>query len=479
MAPAKRTRSKTDSKPAADYDVLIVGAGQAGIPLAQALAGKGRRVAIVERRHLGGSCINFGCTPTKAVIASAKVAWLARRASEYGLSIPEVSVDFPAVMARARRMVAESRASLARGLENRPGLRLLRGHARLDGRAAGAFRVRVGEETVTARRVVLDTGTRSLLPPIDGLDTIDFFHADNWIDRDALPESLAVVGGGYTGLELAQFYRRMGSRVTVVEGGGQIAGKEDPEVARELQRLLEAEGIDVRLNASVSSVRKATGSGGAVLTLREGSGRTSELAASAVLVATGRRPNTDDLGLETVGAKMDEKGFLKCDKRLATSVRGIWAAGDIRGGPMFTHTAWDDHRVLVSQLAGDRSRTTDRIVPYAIYTDPQLGRVGMTEAEARRGGRRVRVGRYAMKSNGKAREIGETNGFIQVVVDARTEKILGAAVLAVEGAEIVHLYVDVMNAGGRARAIRNALHIHPTLAEAAQSAVEAALSGPP
>jgi pyruvate/2-oxoglutarate dehydrogenase complex dihydrolipoamide dehydrogenase (E3) component len=223
-------------------------------------------------------------------------------------------------------------------------------------------------------------------------------------------------------------------------------------------------------------VRRAAGGSGAVLTLREGSGRTSEVSASAVLVATGRRPNTDDLGLETVGAKTDEKGFLRCDKRLATSVRGIWAAGDIRGGPMFTHTAWDDNRVLVSQLAGNRSRTTDRIVPYAIYTDPQLGRVGMTEAEARRGGRRVRVGRYAMKSNGKAREIGETNGFIQVVVDARTEKILGAAVLAAEGAEIVHLYVDVMNAGGKASAIRNAVHIHPTLAEAVQSAVEAAMS---
>jgi pyruvate/2-oxoglutarate dehydrogenase complex dihydrolipoamide dehydrogenase (E3) component len=452
------------------YDVLIIGAGQAGPPLAVALAKKKWRVALAERKELGGSCVNFGCTPTKAVIASARVAHLARRGREFGVRISTVEPDLEAVLDRARGIVMQSRAGLREALANQENVRLLPGHARFEGREGKAFRLRVGEEPLLASQVVLDTGTRSRIPPIPGLHDVDFLTAGNWIDRPRLPAHLAILGGGYTGLEMAQFYRRMGARVTVVEQSAEIAAHEDEEVARALRRILESEEIAFRLETSVERVEKS--GAGVRVSLKTKRGR-DVLSVSHLLVATGRRPNTDDLGLETVGLTTAKEGTIEVTSRLATKVRGVWAAGDIRGGPMFTHTAWDDFRVLASQLAGDRSRTTRRIVPYAIYTDPQLGRVGMTAAEARKAGRKVKVGRFELRNNGKAKEIGETEGFIQVVADARSDRILGAAVLAHEGAELVHLFVDVMNARGRSAAIRDAIHIHPTLAEAVQSAVAA------
>ncbi len=467
---------KTDNT----YDVLIIGAGQAGVPLAHALAGEGRegrgqRVALAERKELGGSCVNFGCTPTKAVIASAKVAQLARRGYEFGIRIPRVEVDFPRVLARAKGIVDQSRISLRKGLQESSNPKLLRGHARFVGKKPGGFRLRVGDEEVTAAQVVLDTGTRSRIPRIAGLDRdrdrVDYLEAGNWLDHSELPDHLAVLGGSYTGLEMAQFYRRMGSRVTVIEEGPRIAAREDADVAGALRQFLEAEEIAFRLNTRL--VRVAGKKGALRLTLREGR-KSSILSASHLFIATGRKPNTDDLGLETVGVKVSRDGIVGTDERLATNVRGIWAAGDIRGGPMFTHTAWDDFRILSSQIGGDRSRTTrGRIVPYAVYTDPQLGRVGLTEEEARRTGRRIRIGRYEMNRNGKAKEIGEPDGFVKVIVDARSRRILGAAVLAAEGAELIHLCIDVMNAKAPYTAIADAIHIHPTLAEAVQSAVTA------
>ncbi len=450
------------------FDVLIIGAGQAGIPLARELAKRGQRVALAERQHLGGSCVNFGCTPTKAVIASAKAAQLARRGYEFGLKIPSVEVDFPAVLERAKGIVAQSRIGLRQGIADIENLTLIRGHARFEGRAGRLFRVRVGEQGVTARTVVLNTGTRTLLPEVDGLDEIDFIHAGNWLDKPEPPTHLAVIGAGFIGLEMAQFYRRMAVRVTVVEEGAQVADREDQDVAEAVQHLLEAEDISFRLNARVVKVRPKRG--GLTLTIAQNGHRT-RLAASHLFVATGRQPNTDDLGLEKIGLRISQDGIVRTDRRLATAVRGVWAAGDIRGGPMFTHTSWDDYRVLLSQLAGDRSRTTDRIVPYAIYTDPQLGRVGLTEIQARRQRRAIKVGRFEMPRNGKAKEIGEPGGFIKVITAARTQRILGAAVLASDGAELVHLYVTLMNAHARYTAIMDAVHIHPTLAEAVQSAV--------
>ena len=423
---------------------------------------------IAERRNLGGSCVNFGCTPTKAVIASARVAHLARRGQQFGVRIESVVPDFTAVLDRARGIVHQSRIGLRESLQNHENVRVVEGHARFDGRRDNAFRIVVGDRPLSSPRVVIDTGTRSRMPPVRGLAGVDCLTAENWLERPDLPNHLIVLGGGYTGLEMAQFYRRMGSAVTVVEEREEIARGEDQEVAKALRTLLEAEDIAFRLESR--GVGAAGSAKGVRLDLRRKRGREA-LSGSHVFVATGRQPNTDDLGLETIGLRPEDDGTIRVTKRLATKVRGVWAAGDVRGGPMFTHTAWDDYRILLSELDGDGSRTTDRIVPYAIYTDPQLGRVGMTEGEARKRGRKVRVGRFEMRENGKAREIGETEGFIKVVADARSGRILGAAVLASEGAELVHLFVDVMNAGGRANAIRDAIHIHPTLAEAVQSAV--------
>jgi pyruvate/2-oxoglutarate dehydrogenase complex dihydrolipoamide dehydrogenase (E3) component len=452
------------------YDVLIIGGGQAGIPLARALAKAGKRVALAERKDLGGSCINFGCTPTKAVIASARAAFQARRAAVFGLRVPTVEVDFPSVLDRARSIVLQSRGSLERGFADAGNPRLLRGHARLQGRAEDAFSVRVGTDEVLASRVVLNTGTRALRPPIQGLETVDYLHAGNWLDEHRLPDHLAFIGAGYIALEMSQFYLRMGCRVTVIDKSGQILKREDEDIVFLLQRQLESEGVEFRLKTNVKRIEKRR-SGVAILA--ESEGGKAEIPASRVFLSAGRQPNTDDLGLETVGVETTKAGFVAVDERLATNVPGIWAAGDIRGGPMFTHTSWDDSRILESQLAGDGSRTTRRVVPYAVYTDPELGRVGVSEQDARQAGARIKVGRYEMRNNGKARELSETEGTVKVVVDADTNRILGAAVLAFEGAELVHIYVDLMNAGAPYTVLRDAVHIHPTLAEGMQSAVAA------
>ncbi|HSK99351.1 MAG TPA: mercuric reductase [Rubrobacteraceae bacterium] len=450
------------------YDVLIVGGGQAGVPLAHRLAGVGMSVALAERRDLGGSCVNFGCTPTKAAIASAKVAHQARRAAEFGLRIPEVAVDFPAVLDRARGMAEKKRAGLDKGFAGTDNPELIRGHARFVGRVDAGFQLSVGERSVVARQAIINTGTRTLVPPIEGLYDVDFIDSGNWLERTELPEHVAVVGGSYIGLEMAQFYYRMGSRVTVVVGSSdRVIAREDDDVSGALRALLEEEGISFVFCERAERVRED--GGGIVLGLSRG--ELDEVRASHLFLATGRRPNTDDLGLETVGLGT-QKGIVEVDERLATAVEGIWAAGDIRGGPMFTHTSWDDYRVLLSQLAGDGSRTTERVVPYAIFTDPELGRVGMTEREAREAGYEVRVMRFDMESEkSKALEIGENRGFIKVVADAANDRILGAAVLSAEGAELVHLYVDLMNAGASLDTLRDAIHIHPTLAEDIQGAV--------
>ena len=450
------------------FDFLIVGGGQAGIPLAQHLAKTGHRVALAERRNLGGSCVNFGCTPTKAAIASARAAFQARRGAVFGLRIPTVEVDFPAVLDRARSIVMQSRASLRRDFEKSDNPLLLRGHARFTGRKEDLFRLSVGEATVLARQVVLDTGTRTRLPDVEGLDDVDYLEAGNWLDRRKLPERVLFIGGGYIALEMGQFYRRMGSQVTIVDPAGSALDHEDPDVVHLLQRLLEAEGLQFRLGSRVTRV--AAGRGGVTLHV-ETDGHRDRIRGSHVFVAAGRQPNTDDLGLEAVGVKVRRDGTVETDERLATSAPGIWAAGDIRGGPMFTHTAWDDFRVLKSQLTGDGTRTTRRVTPYAVYTDPELGRVGATEGEARAGGAQVRIGRFEMRDNGKARELSETNGSVKVVVDAATDLILGAAVLSTDGSELVHLLVALMNAKAPYTVLRDSIHIHPTLAEGVQSAV--------
>jgi len=455
------------------FDVVIIGAGQAGVPLAQKLTAAGRTVALIERSELGGSCVNFGCTPTKAVLASARVAHLARRASEYGIQIADVRVDYRAVMTRARQIVQASRSELQASVDAMEGLSVLRGHARLTGHAEGSFGLQVSGQQLQGRQVVLNTGTRSVIPAaIEGLADVPFLHAGNWLDLNDCPEHLLMIGGGAIGLELSQFYRRMGARVTLIENTRQVASPEDADVAAAVQRTLESEGIDVRLGTEVLGVH---GEATHLSVVVRSSGTVERLEGSHVFVAVGRRPNTDDLGLECVGVQLDEDGFVVVDERLASSVPGVWVAGDIRGGLMFTHTSWDDHRVLASQLLGEASRTTQRVVPYGVFTDPPLGRVGMTETEARdRVGDSVRVTWYELKHNGKAQELGEPDGFVKLVLDA-DDQLLGAAVFGVHADEVVHAYAHLLHASLRLEVLASGLHLHPSITEAVQSAARRAL----
>ncbi len=456
-----------------EVETAIVGAGQAGVPLARALAGAGREVALVERNRLGGSCVNWGCTPSKAMIASSRLAAQARRASEWGVRIPEVEVDFAAVMDRARGMAEGARGELEESLAAAANLRLVRGHARLDGREGERFRLRVGGDVLLARQVVLDTGTRSARPPVEGLDGLPpsrLIDAENWIGRSELPERVVFLGGGTVALETAQAWRRFGAAVAIVESGPRLAEREDEEVSAELRGALEAEGVEVRCGAKASRVEPA---GGGLRLHMEGGGA---LDATHLFVATGRQANTDDLGLGTVGLEPGKRGEIEADERLRAPVPGLFAAGDIRGGGQFTHTAYDDFRVLESQMLGDGSRTTERVLPCAVFTEPELGRVGMTEAQAREAGRRVLVGRQPMSKSGKARETGRTRGFIKVVAEAGGRRILGAAALCDSGSEVVQLFVELTNAGATADTMLDAVHIHPTLGEAAKNAA-AALRG--
>ncbi len=452
------------------FDVLIIGTGQAAEPLAGKLIAAGRTVALAERSRVGGSCVNFGCTPTKAALASANLAHLARRAEEFGLKIPTVEVDFAAVLAKARELAEGSRQRQEKRLVEMTGATLVRGHARLRERRGERYVAEVGEETVLASAVVLNPGTRTAPPPAEGLDEIDCLHAGNWLDRPALPRRLILLGGGTIALEMGQFYRRMGSDVTIVEGFPRVAVQEDEDVSAALRDALEAEGVRFQMNTRINRAQRIESG---VRLSCECSGEEVVVEGDEVFVATGRQPNTDDLGLDRVAVQVDEKGLVTVDERLRTSAPGVYAVGDVRGGPMFTQTAWDDHRIVAAHLLGGESHTIrERIVPYAMFVEPQLGRVGLTEQAAREAGKRFRVARFDMKSNAFAQEIRATTGFIKVLLEEGTDVVLGAAVFAAGGSEIVHLYADLMNAGTPYTVLRDAIIAHPTLAEAAQSAVE-------
>ena len=450
----------------APLDAIVIGSGQAGPFLAARLAEAGMQTALVEREHLGGTCVNDGCIPTKTLLASARAAHVARRAAQYGVHVGgPVSVDMAAVKARKDRVVGQSIDGLAKWLHGIEKLQLVWGHARFVGPHAIEVTGESGTQVLEAPKIFINVGGRAVLPDWPGIGDVKVLTNTTMMGIDELPEHLIVVGGSYIGLEFAQMYRRFGSRVTVIEYGDRLIAREDPDVSREVQAILEREGVKFYLAVHCAKVT-ATGGGARVRIALNAGGSAHEVEGSHLLAAVGRRPNTDDLGLARAGIATDARGFIKVDDQLRTNVDGIWALGDVNGRGAFTHTSYNDHEIVVANLLeNDPRRVSDRIPAYALFTDPPLGRVGMTETEARASGRRVLAGLMPMSRVGRAKERGETQGFMKVVVDVDTEHILGAALLCIEGDEIVHSLLDVMAAGASYKVIQRSVPIHPTVSE--------------
>ena len=441
------------------FDAIVVGGGQAGPSLAGRLAGAGMKVALVERHLLGGTCVNTGCRPTKTLVASAYAVHLARRGADFGFSTGDIRIDFAKVKARADAVSALGRADLTGWLEGIENLTLLHGHARLE----GPDRVRVGGDLLAAPRIFLNVGGRATLPDLPGVHEVPSLNNSSMLALDHLPEHLLIVGGSYVGLEFAQIYRRLGARVTVVERNERLIGREDDEIGAAVREILEAEGIAIRTNAECIRLMRHDGGVGIGLDCADGP---PELGGSHVLLAVGRRPNTDDLGLETAGVVTNERGYIQVDDGLATNVPGIWALGECNGRGAFTHTAYNDFEILAANLLdGEDRKLSDRILAYALYTDPPLGRVGLSETEARRSGRPLLVSSRPMTRVGRAVEKGETQGLMKVVVDAETKRILGAAILGTGGDEAIHGIVDMMNADQPYPVLQRAVPIHPTVSE--------------
>jgi pyruvate/2-oxoglutarate dehydrogenase complex dihydrolipoamide dehydrogenase (E3) component len=442
------------------FNAIVIGMGQSGPSLAQRFADEGLRVAVIERKNFGGTCVNTGCMPTKTLVASAYVAHMARRAAEYGVEVDgPIKVDMKRVKARKDDIVSDSRKGVSDWMEGLANTTVYRGHARL----TGPKTVSVNGEILEAGKIIINTGGRALIPAMPGLDRVPYFTNSSMMEIDFLPEHLLIVGGSYIGLEFAQAYRRFGARVTVVEMAGRLIAREDPDVSEAVQEILEAEGIEVRLNAKCLAVEKDID--GIVMRLDCSAGAQS-IWGSHLLLAVGRRPNTDDLGLDRAGVKTDARGFIAVDGQCRTNIRGIWAMGDVNGRGAFTHTSYNDFEIVAANIFdNDPRRIADRIPCYGLFIDPPLGRVGMTEHEVRTKGINALTAKRMMTSVMRARERGEMQGFMKVVVDAATERVLGAAILGLCGDEIVHTILDVMAAGAPYAAISRTMHIHPTVAE--------------
>ncbi len=468
------------------YDLIVIGAGQGGGPLAGAFARAGRRVALLERVHVGGTCVNEGCSPTKTVIASARVAHLARRAGDYGVTPADAAdeharaprdwrVDLRRVHERKQHIVDSFRSGSERALAA-AGVDLIRGQARFVSERAievvvwGEQHEAADTRTLTTERVVINTGLRAAMPRLEGLEAVPYLTSTSILELTERPEHLVVLGGGYVGLEFAQAFRRFGSRVTVVQRDAQLLPREDADVADAVADILREEEIDVLLSAEAVRVERDGHRPGGVRLLwrsREGAAGEQAVDGSHLLVATGRTPNTDDLGLDRAGVATDARGYVQVNERLETSALGVYAIGDVKGGPAFTHISYDDFRILrTNLLEGGAATTTGRVVPYTVFIDPQLGAVGMTEREARASGRRIRVGKLPMTSVARALEVDETRGFMKAVVDAETGQILGATVLGLEGGEIATLFQIAMMGKLPYTALRDGVFSHPTLAEA-------------
>ena len=442
------------------FDAIVIGAGQAGPPLAGRLTSAGMTVAFVERHLFGGTCVNTGCMPTKTLVASAYAAHLARRASDYGVVLASPpQIDMRKVKARADAVSASSRTSVEQWLRNMNGCTVFKGHARFE---SGNV-VRVDEQQLTAPRIFINVGGRALVPEMPGIGDVPFLTNTSILALDQVPKHLIVVGGSYVGLEFAQMYRRFGAEVTIVEKGPRLIGREDDDVSQEVRGILEREGITVHTSAECIALAKHEQGVAVSVDCTHGP---PEHVGSHVLVAVGRRPNTDDLGLDKAGVATDARGYITVNEDLSTSVPGIWAIGDCNGRGAFTHTAYNDFEIVAANLLdGEHRAVGDRVPAYALYVDPPLGRVGMTDAQALASGRKLLVGKRPMSRVGRAIEKGETQGFMKVVADAATKKILGAAILGTGGDEAIHGLLDIINAGVTYDVLQRAVPIHPTVSE--------------
>ncbi len=442
------------------FDAIIIGTGQAGPSLAARMTREGMKTAIIERKLFGGTCVNVGCIPTKALVASARAAYMARRGAVYGVAIDgPISIDMARVKARKDAIVRQSNQGVTNWLRNMENLTVYEGHGRFE----SATSVRVNGDLLEAGTIVLNVGGRAFVPDMPGVGEVDYLTNSSMMEVDSLPEHLVIVGGSYIGLEFAQMYRRFGSRVTVVEMGNRLIARDDEDVSAAVKEILEAEGVEIRLNATcVGLVQR----GDQVVVTASCEPGPEEVVGSHVLLAVGRRPNTDDLGLDKAGVETDGRGFITVDDQLRTSVPGVWAIGDANGRGAFTHTSYNDFEILAANMFDDDPRrVSDRITTYGLFIDPPLGRVGMTEREVRESGRKALIAKMMMARVGRARERGETQGFMKILVDAETRKILGAAILGIGGDEVVHSLIDVMYAGAPYTVIQRATHIHPTVAE--------------
>ena len=451
-----------------DFDAIIIGAGQAGPPLAGRLTAAGLQVAIVERDQFGGTCVNTGCMPTKALVASAHAAHLARRGGEYGVVLDSpVKLDMARVKARKDTISGNARSGVEKFLRGMAGCTIFKGQAIFEEPQV----VKVGNETITAPKIFINVGGRASVPEMPGLDNISYLTNTSILELDRVPQHLVVIGGSYIGLEFAQMYRRFGSEVTVIEKGPRLIGREDPDVSEAVRNILEAEGIHVRTSAECFSF--APHGQGVSVQIDCANGE-PEISGSDLLLAIGRRPNTDDLGLDRAGVAVDSRGYIQVDEGLQSSVPGIWALGDCNGRGAFTHTAYNDFEIVAANLLdGETRKVSDRILGYALYVDPPLGRVGLTEQQARASGRKVLVSSRPMTRVGRAIEKGETQGFMKIVADADTKQILGAAILGTGGDEAIHGILDAMNAGTTFASLRWSVPIHPTVSELIPTVIEA------
>jgi pyruvate/2-oxoglutarate dehydrogenase complex dihydrolipoamide dehydrogenase (E3) component len=441
------------------FDAIVIGAGQAGPALAARCSKEGLRVAMIERGHFGGTCVNVGCVPTKTLVASARAAHLARRGADFGFDAGPVKIDMARVKARKDGIVQASRAGVEAWMRGLPGAEVIVGNARF----VGPRRVQVGDRVLQARRVFLDVGGRPSRPPMPGLDEVPVLDNASLMELDEVPEHLLIVGGSYVGLEFAQVMRRFGAEVTVIEKSPQLLPREDRDVADGVRAILEAEGVRLRLGAECLALSRH---GRRVAVSAACSGSEPAIEGSHVLLAVGRQPNTDGLGLEAAGIKTDERGYIQVDDQCRTSAEGVWALGDCNGRGAFTHTAWNDHEIVVANLFDhDPRRISDRIPCYALFTDPPLARIGSNEDKVRRSGTPALVATMPMQRVGRAREAGETQGFMKVLVDAGSQRLLGAALLGLNADEVVHSLLDVMAAGQPYSVIARTMHIHPTVSE--------------